>query len=145
MLTLRLNPFHRLALTAGACAALLLAGSAHALDLSVEILQARSSQGTVNAALYSDAAHWLGDTQRAQRAPASDRVVLVFHDLPPGRYALSAYHDANGNDKLDRNLVGMPTEAYGFSRDAVGHFGPASFDDAAVDLQADTTLTVHLH
>jgi ABC-type glutathione transport system ATPase component len=42
----------------------------------------------------------------------------VFKDLAPGTYAVSAYQDLNGNQRLDANMVGMPTEPYGFSRDA---------------------------
>ena len=37
-------------------------------------------------------------------------------ELPAaGRYALAAYHDVNGNGKLDKNFFGIPTEPYGFS------------------------------
>ncbi|MEM1357929.1 MAG: DUF2141 domain-containing protein, partial [Bacteroidota bacterium] len=31
----------------------------------------------------------------------------------PGRYVLAAYHDVNGNGKLDTNLFGAPAEPYG--------------------------------
>ena len=35
---------------------------------------------------------------------------LVARDLPPGRYAVNAFHDENDNGKLDTNLVGIPSE-----------------------------------
>ena len=145
MARFQFTPISRVARILLAGSALLLAGGAQALDLTVEVLQARSTQGQVSAGLYAGAATWLGTPLQGQRAPAGERTVLVFRDLPAGRYALSVFHDENGNGKLDRNIVGMPTEPYGFSRDAQGHMGPASFDDAALDLQADTTVTVHLH
>ena len=34
----------------------------------------------------------------------------------------------NGNQELDRNLIGIPTEPFGFSRNARGSFGPPSFE-----------------
>ena len=37
--------------------------------------------------------------------------------LPPGEYAAVAFHDGNGNGKVDSNLVGVPTEGFGFSND----------------------------
>ena len=43
---------------------------------------------------------------------------VVFPDIKPGRYALAAYADLNGNRTLDLNFIGMPIEPYGFSRDA---------------------------
>ena len=38
--------------------------------------------------------------------------------LPPGEYALSCFHDLNGNGKLDTNFLGIPDEPYGFSNNA---------------------------
>jgi uncharacterized protein (DUF2141 family) len=114
--------------------------SAHAADLTLEVQGARSAQGQVAAALFSDAGTWMKTEQAVQSkmAPAGDKVVLVFRDLAPGRYAVSVFHDENGNGKLDTNLIGMPQEPYGFSRNAQGRMGPPKFDDAALDVQADT-------
>ncbi|GBD91745.1 hypothetical protein BMS3Abin04_02477 [bacterium BMS3Abin04] len=53
-----------------------------------------------------------------------------FDNIPFGTYAIKFYHDENENQKLDKNLFGMPTEDYGFSNNATGSFGPASFKDA---------------
>ena len=81
----------------------------------------------------------------AQADAASPRTVLVLRDAPPGRYGVSVMHDRNANGKLDSNIVGIPTEPYGAIRHARGRMGPPAFEDAAVDVQGDTALTIHLH
>lgn len=120
------------------------ANAAHALDLTVEVTGARSNQGEVLAGLFADAELWLKKPLRGERVVAGERVLLVFRDLPAGRYALSVIHDENSNGKLDSNMLGMPIERLGFSRDAKGNMGPAKFDDAALLLDADTTVKVTL-
>ena len=55
---------------------------------------------------------------------------LEFGAVPPGRYAISAFHDENDNGRLDKSLM-IPREGYGFSRDAPVRFGPPSFASAA--------------
>ena len=68
-----------------------------------------------------------------------------LRDVPPGRYGVSVMHDRNANGKLDSNIVGIPTEPYGAIRHARGRMGPPAFEDAAVDVQGDTALPIHLH
>ena len=50
-----------------------------------------------------------------------------FVDVPAGVYGLAVFHDRNGNQILDRNLFGIPTEPYDFSRNYIGFKAP-SFD-----------------
>lgn len=40
----------------------------------------------------------------------------VTLNLKPGRYALATYLDMNMNKKLDKNLLGIPKERFGFSQ-----------------------------
>lgn len=122
------------------------AASAQALDLTVEVLNAKSMQGAVNVALYGSAEGWLKADRMLQgaRQGVAEKTVLVFRGLRAGPLAMAAFHDENGNGKLDTNLVGMPLERLGFSRNAVGFMGPAAFADAVIDLQADTTVTLTL-
>lgn len=54
--------------------------------------------------------------------------------LPYGKYAIAVYHDENENGELDTNILGIPKEAYGFSNGAKGRFGPASWKDAAFEV-----------
>lgn len=115
-----------------------------AADLTVEVLNAQPGKGEVLSAVYGSKDTWLQQPAQTSRQSAADRTVLVYRNLPSGTYAVVAYQDHNGNGRLDRNVVGMPTEAFGFSRNPAGLMGPPAFADAGVDLQADRTITIEL-
>lgn len=137
---------HRPGRALALAAALACAGSAHAYDLTVEVLNPKLLQGSINAAVYAGAEGWMKDPQSvaAQRVPVAEKTVLVFRQLGAGSYAVSLFHDENGNGRLDSNVVGLPLERFGFSRDARGVMGPPGFADAAFMLAADTTISITL-
>ena len=138
----------RVAPVAATATLLLAAFSAQAADLTVHVQGVRSTQGKVLGSLYAAPADWLKQDRAIQTtdAPAAQPdTVLRYRGLAPGRYAVSVFQDENGNGQLDTNAVGLPTEPYGFSRDARGHMGPARFDAAAVEVSGDTDITIHLH
>jgi uncharacterized protein (DUF2141 family) len=106
-----------------------------AADLVVEVEGLRGDKGVVSVGLFDKAENFPKQFTTGLRTPADKPVVeVVFRDLPPGRYAVSAYQDENGNLELDRGLFGIPKEPYGFSRDARGTAGPPEFRDARFDL-----------
>ena len=53
-----------------------------------------------------------------------------FADIPPGTYAIAVIHDENMNGELDTNLMGIPTEGYGFSNTSIDKFGAPAFSAA---------------
>ncbi len=58
---------------------------------------------------------------------------MVFHfEVTPGRWALSAFEDVNGNGVLDMGLFG-PTEPNGFFKAFSGWHKP-QFDEVAFDV-----------
>ncbi|MEX0722953.1 MAG: DUF2141 domain-containing protein [Gracilimonas sp.] len=66
-------------------------------------------------------------------------------ELPFGNYAIAVYHDKNTNGELDSNLLGIPKEAYGFSNDARGRFGPASWGNAHFQISSETySMTIQI-
>lgn len=83
-------------------------------------------------------------TGHAGAAASLDANTVVLKDLPAGGYAFVVLHDANSNGKLDRNLLGVPTEDYAFSNDALGKMGPPSFEQARFSPPA-AGATVRLH
>ncbi len=68
----------------------------------------------------------------------------TFDNLPEGEYALAIYQDANRNKILDKNLLGIPTEIYGFSNNARRNFSAPSFQEAKFKLNKDLQQTVFL-
>ena len=76
---------------------------------------------------------------------AEKRASCTFDNLAPGAYALKVYHDENEDGELDKNFLGIPSENYGFSNNARGTFGPASWEDAKFILQTTVdTLNILL-
>ena len=128
---------------------LILPQAALAGDLSLTVSGVQNNQGTVNGAIYDSESSFLNvQASKAKfKVPAAQGDVhYVFHNLPAGHYALSVFHDANGNGKLDKNDLGVPTEGYGFSNDALGSGGPPKFSQAAFDYDGtDKTITVTLN
>ena len=51
----------------------------------------------------------------------------------PDTIPYSVFLDRNGNEVLDTNLLGIPKEPYGFSRNARGTMGPPGFTEAAIE------------
>lgn len=124
-----------------AALALAAAATAHAADLTVTVDNVQDGEGQLLIGLFDTAATFPQQVARGQAVAAATRdadgrVRVVITGVPPGTYAVSAVHDRNGNGKLDRNLLGIPSEPYGFSGRAAGRFGPPAFADAAIELPA---------
>ena len=64
------------------------------------------------------------------------KAVCIFDEMPYGSYSIKAFHDQNGNNRLDTNFMGKPTERYGFSNHADGRFGPPPFSQTVITLNA---------
>ncbi|MBL7942746.1 MAG: DUF2141 domain-containing protein [Flavobacteriales bacterium] len=108
--------------------------------LTVNISQLRSDAGQVGILVFNAASGFPGDpgqaVAKAMVSPTGRTCNYAFA-LGPGRYAVAIMHDENANNELDTNMLGIPTEGYGFSRDASGWFGPPSFDSAAINFSGD--------
>ncbi len=67
----------------------------------------------------------------SQNRPVARAFVL---NLPPGRYAIVAWQDLNGDGRPSRSRFGLTADPVGYSRAAQAARGAPSFDDAAFDL-----------
>lgn len=126
---------------AGATAAMLFgavgttAGAAAADDVTVRVENLRNGSGSVLVAICTAEAFLGPHCLYHGRAKAQTGAAEVMIDgVPPGSYAVQAIHDENDNLELDRNLLGMPREGVGFSRNAPMRMGPPSFSDAAIEI-----------
>lgn len=68
---------------------------------------------------------------RTRVRPRSLKATCTFPQATAGRYAVAVFHDVDGDQKLDTNLLGIPRESVGASNNAKGSLGPPKFRDAA--------------
>jgi uncharacterized protein (DUF2141 family) len=69
---------------------------------------------------------------------------VKFEYLECGMYAVAVFHDRNNNGKLDKNMLGIPVERYGFSNNARETFSAPSFSSASVELQKDRAISIYV-
>ena len=74
------------------------------------------------------------------RAPA--RLRAVFVGVPEGRYGIAVFHDIDSDEKLGTNLLGYPTEPFGFGNDAEVRFSRPAFSATAIAVSDAPTRTV---
>lgn len=134
---------HKLSLAA---AALLAPLGALAADLHLSVVDGPAAPAQLYVALFDSAQNYDSNKTLAAQIVQmkAGTAKLSFPGLAPGRYALRVFADENGNGKLDTNLMGMPTERYGFSNDAKGNRAAPGFDAAAFQVDADVQTVIHL-
>jgi uncharacterized protein (DUF2141 family) len=119
--------------------------------IHVKVLNIRNSAGTVACALFESP---VGFPIEVLRSATNVMVIKIrkaqarcdFEDIPPGTYAIAVIHDEDMNGKLETNLLGIPTEGYGFSNDAKSLVGVPSFSDASFlydGRNLDLTMSLH--
>lgn len=75
---------------------------------------------------------------RKMRSPiAGESVAVSLEDVPFGTYAVAVLHDENLNEVMDTNLIGIPREGAGASRNPRVRFGPPRFGESVFVFDRD--------
>jgi uncharacterized protein (DUF2141 family) len=101
--------------------------------IEVAVAGVRNASGQVKVDICTQAT-FLKDCPWSGLARAhAGTVVVEVRGVPPGRYAVQAFHDANNNGECDQGLFGIPREGVGFSNDAFKGLSRPKFKNAAFD------------
>jgi uncharacterized protein (DUF2141 family) len=124
-------------------------GEPTATRLHITVEGVRSSDGVMTATLYGDDAHKFlksGGDLKVWRYPAKAPTTSQCVYLPgPGSYAVAVYHDAKRAYRFVQGAFGLPTQDYGFSRNARIFFSPPSLSSAKFPAaEGDTTVVIRL-
>src|SRR5271167_252814 len=128
------------------------ADSAATATLTVHFVGLKSSQGAVMVAVYSSEEAYENSGVASEAATRAVRLeikdgsaVTTLPALSPGRYAIKAFHDLNGDSKLNVNLFGVPTEPVAFSNDAPVHMHAPSWKETVFLVHAgDNAISIHI-
>ena len=103
--------------------------------------------GDIHVAVYANDREFATEerNERGDKKRALPRLTQLEVDLPAtGTYVLAAYHDVNGNGKLDRNLFGIPTEPYGFPRRPGNKWRRPDFDEVSTNIRPGESISIEL-
>ncbi len=106
------------------------------LNLSIQNIE--KATGNIMVAVFEGEENFLKDDKAVASKIAlvekTGSLKVSFPNLPHGDYSVAVYHDVNGNQKLDTNFFGVPTEPYGFSNNARSKWGAPKYNVARFQL-----------
>jgi uncharacterized protein (DUF2141 family) len=107
--------------------------------LDIEITGIRNNTGNIMLQLFDG-----NEKVIAQEiSPIKDmKCSFTIKDLKQGKYAVRYFHDENLNGNLEKNLVGKPTEGYGFSNNVVGKYSMPPFEKWLFELTGDKKMVL---
>ncbi len=117
-------------------------------NLEIIISGIKKPTGNIIAAVYNKKKQWLGDDAYASaivptKQNLKDGSVVIRFALPAGEYAISVFHDRDGDEKMKTNFFGIPKDPMGLSNNAKARFGPPKYADAKFTI-ADKPLKMNI-
>ena len=118
-----------------------LAKSGGHATINLKVTGLRSEKGQVKIALFNSPEKWLSEHPIYSSTIKVDgqSVTWKINDVPYGDYGVVVFHDENGNGKMDKNLLGIPQEPYGFSNNVRLTLGPPKWEKAKFSVNGSTT------
>jgi uncharacterized protein (DUF2141 family) len=115
-------------------------------ELKVRVINVPSTKGTMRICITANQTDFMKKCILSKEvAIPGKEVTVAFSGVGKGRYAIAVYHDEDNNGILTKGgLLGIPTEAYGFSNNPRAMFGPPGFDKCAFALESDKEIVIRL-
>ena len=71
--------------------------------------------------------------------------LYTIGEVKSGKWAVSVFHDADNSTKLEKNFMGIPKEAYGFSNNPKILFSAPSFAECVVTIPSAKPIVIKLN
>ena len=110
---------------------------ASATLVTLKINHTNNKSGKIAIAIFNDDRDFPNSGSILQlRVPVSSaqNSAEVKVELPEGHYAVAFFLDENGNNKMDKNILGIPKERFGFSNDPSILTGAPSFNECEINV-----------
>jgi uncharacterized protein (DUF2141 family) len=109
-------------------------------EFTLDLNNIKEAKGSIYVAVYNRQDDFLKQDRiyRHKIMPVSQTgtVRISMGDLPQGAYAVSCFHDVNGNGQLDTDWAGIPSEPYCFSNNARPKFRAPKWSEAVFQYPA---------
>ncbi|MNK50255.1 hypothetical protein D3C87_691290 [compost metagenome] len=114
---------------------------------TVDVSDLVADKGSVYLGLYNKKGGFLKENTafaNAKVKTTGKKISYTFKNLPVGEYAVAVYQDVNNNGKCDRNMIGYPTEGFGFSKNYKPKMSAPKFDDVKISIRQSTKTSISL-
>lgn len=121
------------------------------VSLTVIVTNIRSDNGNIRVHLYdiSNQESFPNQSEKANHLKVANirdgKATVTFDNLRPSTYAFTVHHDENANVKMDRNLLGLPTEGWALSNDVKPLVKLPSFRECAFELQSNKKVSISIN
>lgn len=114
-------------------------------EISIVVKNIKAIEGQISVCLVESKDNFLSNCTIGKKAKVTATTeTITFENIEPGEYAVTLFHDENGDSRLNTNFLGIPNEPYGFSNNARSFFGPPSHEKCTFQVNGDTTITIKL-
>lgn len=107
--------------------------------LIIEVNGFKNDTGILHSHLFNDSIPELFPTKsnlafRKQTVKINlEKTVIIYENIPYGKYAATVHQDYDENFKMDRNFIGYPSEPFGLSNNptlilSIPHFDKCDFE-----------------
>lgn len=116
-------------------------------DLNIKIKNIKKIDGRLEIAIYNKSETFLvkGKALKVYSLEVNNNTnFLTIKNLPKGEYAIAIYHDLNSDYQCNKNMFGLPSEAYGFSTNFKPIISKPSFDDCKIYIDNSKSIEIAL-
>jgi uncharacterized protein (DUF2141 family) len=115
-------------------------------DIIIEMTELRNLKGKLSIVLFNSSDGFPEDDKKAYKWQiidlANSEAVFHFKDLPYGEYAYAILHDEDEDGEMNKNILGIPKEGFGFSNNYRPRVKNPSFEDASFQLKTSNVRHV---
>lgn len=115
--------------------------------LTVQVSNIKEKKGTIILSVFNNINDFLkeGKEYYKQVFQVKDSFLqYTFMKVPKGHYAVALFHDVNGDGKCNKNILGLPKEGFGFSRNYRPILRPPNFKEVEVEVNQDQKVWIKL-
>jgi len=115
----------------------------HAGTLKINISGLKNNKGFIELVIYKNEKNFPKEGAHYKLYKlkiANKQSVLSIKNMPEGTYAIALMHDENSNKKMDKNILGMPKEGFGFSNNPRVVFKEPTYNECKFNVKASEKL-----
>lgn len=116
-------------------------------DVEVVVSNINTQQGTIELAVFDKPQLFLQKNKsikKYSKAVRGNSIKIKVKNLPEGHYAISLYHDVNGDKECNLNVIGIPKEPYGFSNNFKPLYRQPNFEDCQFFVSENQEIHISL-